>query len=118
MKTSAWLAIALFVGACGGSGGKKETMPTDEQDKVGTDATLTEEGATRETAVAVCMPAGERAWIEARRCADGTAPVYARVGSVGAGPDGHILDLYEVKCPEKSWEVFMDMYHCEDEDPQ
>jgi hypothetical protein len=27
-------------------------------------------------------------------------------------PDHHIVDLYDVRCPERSREVFVDMYHC------
>jgi hypothetical protein len=36
----------------------------------------------------------------------------ARVGNVGAGPDGHILDLYEIPCARGSVQVYVDMYHC------
>ncbi|MBN2342444.1 MAG: hypothetical protein JXX29_20175 [Deltaproteobacteria bacterium] len=37
----------------------------------------------------------------------------ARVGSMGSGGScGFIVDLYQVRCPEKSYEVYIDMYHC------
>lgn len=60
------------------------------------------------------MPAGQRAYLRRLRCADGNAPTYQRAGNVGPGPDGHIVDLYEVLCadsePGRS-EIYMDMYH-------
>ena len=47
---------------------------------------------------------------------DGTprAGARARIGSIGAGPDGHIVDMYEVPCPRGPVRVFVDMYHCPD----
>ena len=58
-------------------------------------------------------PFGEREYLQRLKCADGTAPTFSRNGSVGAGADGHILDLYSVKCPGSAptHSVFMDMYH-------
>jgi len=45
---------------------------------------------------------------------DPQAGAASRVGNVGAGPDGHILDLYEVPCPGGPLRVYVDMYHCPD----
>lgn len=56
------------------------------------------------------FPAGERAYLSRLRCPDGSRPSFNRTGSVGAGPYGNILDLYEVKCGGQSYQVFMDMY--------
>lgn len=36
----------------------------------------------------------------------------ARVGDVGEGPDGHVLDLYEVPCASPV-RVYVDIYHCD-----
>ena len=36
----------------------------------------------------------------------------ARVGNIGKGPDGHVLDKYQVPCPEGSLILFVDGYHC------
>ena len=69
---------------------------------------------TKEAPIEVCMPPGQRAWLATVSCKDGTRPTSAqRGGSVGAGGScGSIIDLYEVVCPEKTYEVYMDMYMC------
>lgn len=54
------------------------------------------------------------------RCPDGTVPLSgdlrraqrARLGSIGAGPDGHVLDVYEIPCPQGPQRVTVDAYHC------
>ncbi len=60
------------------------------------------------------MPPGERAYLDRLRCSDGSAPAYDRAGSVGEGPFGTILDLYQLRCaggtPAEA-QVYMDMYH-------
>ena len=62
------------------------------------------------------MPAGERAYLERLRCSDGNAPAFERGGSVGTGPHGTIMDIYELRClsgqPATS-SVYMDMYHAD-----
>jgi hypothetical protein len=60
------------------------------------------------------MPPGERAYLERLRCNDGTAPAFERAGSVGEGPYGTILDLYQLRCSSgqpSTASVYMDMYH-------
>lgn len=74
----------------------------------------------KQRAVEVCGPAGELDWLFATSCADGTHPFAdraaahgARRGSVGGGGRcGSVIDLYAVPCPEKTYEVYMDMYMC------
>ena len=60
------------------------------------------------------MPAGQRAYLSRLRCANGRAPTFDRIGSMGAGPYGSIIDAYSVICvgssPADSL-VHMDMYH-------
>lgn len=60
------------------------------------------------------MPAGQHAYLRRLRCADGRAPAFERIGSMGAGPYGSIVDAYAVTCagstPAES-EIHMDMYH-------
>jgi hypothetical protein len=59
-------------------------------------------------------PAGERAYLQRLRCSDGSAPEFERGGSVGVGPFGNILDVYDVRCATgtpASSSVYMDMYH-------
>ena len=68
----------------------------------------------RENPVRSDMPAGERAYLNRLRCEDAAQPVYSRVGSFGDGPDGHIIDGYQVTCPGSAPAetlIFMDMYH-------
>lgn len=61
------------------------------------------------------MPPGQRAYLARLRCSDGNAPSFFRVGNVGVGVYGNIVDDYTVTCeagatPEKTT-VYMDMYH-------
>jgi hypothetical protein len=70
--------------------------------------------------IEVCGIGGEQRWLFASRCDDGSAPFTdpekvggARAGSMGSGGRcASTIDKYEVKCPEKTYEVFMDMYMC------
>lgn len=71
---------------------------------------------TRENPVRVGGPEGERAYIARLRCADGSAPTSARIGSAGVGAFGTIVDLYRVECGDAApgtVELVMDMYHAE-----
>jgi len=56
---------------------------------------------------------GEYNYLGRLKCQNGDKPQYGRVGSVGTGPYGYILDLYMIKCSEstKEIEVYMDLYH-------
>ena len=60
------------------------------------------------------MPAGQRGYLARLRCANGRAPAFNRIGSMGDGPYGSIMDAYSVTCagssPAESV-VHMDMYH-------
>lgn len=67
---------------------------------------------TIENPVKVRGPAGERAYLERLRCADGLAPDYDRRGSGFGEADGHIVDFYEVTCSGTSpATIVLDMYH-------
>lgn len=57
-------------------------------------------------------PSGERAYIRQLKCPDGETPNFHRLGSTGVGPYGNILDIYELSCGEKKFNIYMDMYHC------
>lgn len=81
----------------------------------GTGAKTVADVATSKSApIEVCMPAGEREWLASVTCSDGSKPTAAqRSGSVGPGGTcGSVIDLYSVTCPDKAYEVFMDMYMC------
>jgi hypothetical protein len=95
-------------------------------------------GYSKEHAIEVCNPGGQRRYLSQLRCPDGQAPTFGRRGNVGArnpvkagvgedvlmsqmdarrvlGPgetDYHIVDLYDVACSSKDHEIYMDMYHC------
>lgn len=99
-------------------------------------------GETMAQAIEVCMPQGERAYIERMVCADGQAPAYKRLGSKGSRnplpanaskeeadkalqqirargaplapgeTDYHIIDIYELNCRDKTHTLYFDMYHC------
>lgn len=70
----------------------------------------------------LCMraPRTDYPFVGAYTCADGTVPLggdpmrgaQARRGNVGSGPDGHMVDLYDVPCPSGPVEVYVDGYHC------
>lgn len=76
--------------------------------------------ATKDRPIEVCGPTGEREWLRRVTCVDGSKPFAspeaardARTGNVGPGGRcGSIIDRYNVRCPEATYEVFMDMYMC------
>ena len=60
------------------------------------------------------MPAGQHAYLARLRCSNGQAPTASRIGSMGAGPYGSIVDAYQVTCAgasPASSELHLDMYH-------
>lgn len=94
-------------------------------------------GMSRERAIEVCLPPGEKAYLAALRCPDGSRPQPHRVGNTGtraqpidpndprlllqmdperplapAEPDFHIVDAVEARCPGATFTLFFDMYHC------
>jgi hypothetical protein len=95
-------------------------------------------GRSKERAIEVCQPRGERDYLARLRCPDGRQPAFSRHGNVGsrnaAKPgtpdrdlleqmdptrqlrpgeiDSHIIDVYQVTCSDKVHELYMDMYHC------
>ena len=103
-------------------------------------------GLSKATAIEVCRPLGERAYLNQLQCADGERPKYRRVGSFGprtatpppssdaeakaqlkralsaktlrpGEPDIHVVDGYEVVCSDGKHMIYMDMYHCEQPPP-
>jgi hypothetical protein len=104
-------------------------------------------GEIKATAIEVCRPQGQRAYLDRLQCADsGLAPSYRRVGSFGdrsdppqqlnteqsavaldqiltvrplkpGEPDYHIIDGYEVVCGATKRMIYMDMYHCDKPPP-
>ncbi|MCA1826086.1 MAG: hypothetical protein ABR567_22640 [Myxococcales bacterium] len=94
-------------------------------------------GLTKENAVEVCLPPGEKAFLDQWRCPGGSKPQHHRLGSIGTRmqpvdpndprillqmdperplergePDFHIVDAVEMRCAGATYTVFIDMYHC------
>ena len=116
------------------------TAPTPPQPAAPAAASI---GSTRETAVEVCKPPGEREYLERLRCPDGSTPESQRLGSYGSrteiksvpdaemaekqalrgvpvppgGKDFHVLDKYALRCGDTFTEIFVDMYHCNQPPP-
>jgi hypothetical protein len=99
-------------------------------------------GDSKGSAIEVCMPAGQRAYLARLACPGGQPPSYKRIGSVGprspfpaeasesdkmaliqrvglkrGEPDYHIVDEYDITCGTVTRRIYMDMYHCDRSDP-
>ncbi|MCY1061569.1 hypothetical protein [Nannocystis sp. SCPEA4] len=82
-------------------------------------------GSSKEHPLPTCDTNGSYGAVADAECEDGSRPFDgdlssakgARRGSVGADKDGHVIDLYEVPCPEGPKEIFVDMYACERAQP-
>jgi hypothetical protein len=104
-------------------------------------------GSSREHAIEVCEPAGERAYLARLVCPDNSHPAFDRIGSVGmrndfppdmseddrmkemmaamanrklepGQPDRHIIDGYSVRCGTDDRTIYLDMYHCDTPAPR
>lgn len=98
-------------------------------------------GETKQTAIEVCKPSGQREYLSRLMCSGGETPTFGRLGSFGMRdelsdhaseltpvdemkrsmsfaphPPGnrhfHAVDRYELTCGSQKHLVFMDMYHC------
>lgn len=98
-------------------------------------------GLSKEAAIEVCKPEGERSYLRRLRCADGSAPEFSRDGSGGTrtdvkspedekvardqmfadvkpgDADFHVIDYYSVRCGDKTTTLILDMYHCNQPEP-
>lgn len=81
---------------------------------------FTDAPTTKDKAIEVCGISAQQAWLMKTSCADGSKAFAdrgqvagSRRGNVGAGGRcGAIIDLYVAKCPEREYEVHVDMYMC------
>lgn len=68
---------------------------------------------SKENPVRADMPAGQRAYLARLRCTNGEPPTWTRIGNLGPGAFGSIVDQYDVRCdgsaPRRTI-VVMDMY--------
>lgn len=78
---------------------------------------------TKDSPVLRCGPLDSYKYVASEfKCKDGSNPFHgdqalgrnSRIGNVGANQQGHIVDLYEVPCPEGPKRVYVDMYGCGD----
>lgn len=75
---------------------------------------------SKDKPVEVCGVGASLRWLMDATCANGS-PAFkdgadahdSRSGSVGGGGRcGAIIDLYVAKCPEREYEIYIDMYMC------
>lgn len=98
-------------------------------------------GETKQTAIEVCKPGGQRDYLSRLVCPGGATPAFSRLGSFGMRdelPDGaseetllaaidksmsfaphppgsphfHAVDRYQLTCGAQKHLVYLDMYHC------
>lgn len=82
-------------------------------------------GSSKEDPLAACGTTGSYVAVADAECDDGSRPfdgdipqgARARRGNVGPNASGHIIDLYEVPCPEGPKRIFVDMYGCDQARP-
>jgi hypothetical protein len=121
MRRSVWvLAAVIAVGGCASGGGDASDFVSMMGGVGPTEAARIASGlagkplGSEGNPVRADMPAGQRAYLARLRCSDGRAPAFQRIGSMGAGPYGSIVDGYQVDCAgasPASSVVYMDMYH-------
>jgi hypothetical protein len=83
---------------------------------------FSEARTTKERALEECALMGSLRRLLTLSCDDGSKPFpnptaahASRVGNVGPGGRcGSIIDLYRAACPEKTYDVHIDMYVCRD----
>jgi hypothetical protein len=102
--------------------GKAVGIPKAEWDKRnGANITkFSQARSTKELPLEVCTVDAENELLTTLACEDDSHPIadhataeMARVGNVGEGGRcGSIIDLYRVKCPEATYELFVDGYVC------
>jgi len=75
--------------------------------------------STKDKPIEMCGISAENLWLTTLHCGDGSQPVTrtnvenSRKGSLGTGGRcGAIIDLYAVKCPEASYDIYIDAYIC------
>jgi hypothetical protein len=76
--------------------------------------------STMELPIEMCGIPAENEWLMTLHCKDGSQPIktrrdaeLARHGNLGSGGRcGSIIDKYTVKCPEASYDIYLDGYVC------
>jgi len=70
-------------------------------------------GYDKTNPIPVCLQDGQLEYLARLQCKCGCPFYFHRTGSFGTGPDGHIIDGYELVCRSKKHHItlYMDMYH-------
>ena len=84
------------------------------------DRRFSDSPSSRTRPIEVCGIFGETDYLARVTCDDGSRPFAdrgvaheARAGNVGhGGRCGRVIDQYPVRCPEKTYDVFIDLYRC------
>ncbi len=120
-------ALGAVLGSCGGGEGETVTTGGGQSGTGGSEVhvaghgPLPALGATPASAVTRCGAQDSYFYVSTKfKCPGGGNPLggnvdaagQARRGNIGPGPDGHIVDVYDVQCPSGSVAVYVDMYHC------
>ncbi len=113
---SATLCCLLLTAIC------LEPFQADDKVPAGMDSALTSKdadyGYTKNKPIKVGSseeyggPKAEREYLDSLFDAQGKRIIARRIGSVGKGPDGNILDAYEISTSDgKKFQLYIDMYH-------
>jgi len=132
------LVLFLALAACGahGRGGKRDGNRPDAAGETAAgklfDDTSVESrtgggSGTAEAPIPRCGPKDSYQYVAREfRCPGGSNPFggdpaaasAARAGSLGPDARGHMIDVYEVPCPQGKVEVYVDMYACPEMEAQ
>jgi hypothetical protein len=129
IATAAATLLAGSLAACGGPAStvREDPSPAQRQQpqQISSQQGVVGSGRSIADAVQLCHMNGgpgrtDYPYIASYRCADGSVPLggdpergaRARLGNVGPGPDGHVVDLYEIPCATGPVRIHVDAYHC------
>lgn len=130
--TATLVACLVASSGCGGGSATVRDEPASSRvssrqqpQQIGSQQALVGSGRSIADAVQLCHMNGgpgrtDYPYVASYRCPDGSVPLggdaergaRARLGNVGAGPDGHVVDLYEIPCATGAIRVHVDAYHC------
>ena len=70
-------------------------------------------GYDKSNPIPVCYPNGQMEYLRSLRCKCGEPFNFERMGNHGPGPDGHVVDGFELACKTRKHQItlYIDMYH-------
>jgi hypothetical protein len=113
---SSLLVLHLCIASIAQTAASSKTATTEAKPPAGVDPKLTstdpEYGYSDKKPIKVGSVPDERVYLSMLLDEAGKPVTFRRLGSFGAGPDGHILDGYEVQTSTgRTVTLFIDMYH-------